>query len=314
MTAGQIEIIRPDQISQRGEIDATLYNRFISYLNVRPASLATYSRCLKQLFSYFAEHNIKQPSRDDIVMFERGLLNTGHKATTIQTYLTSAKLFFQWTEREGIYSNVMDRYKAIERPDKEHKKDSFTASDIKKILASIDRTTATGRRDYAIIALLTSAGLRTIEASRADVKDLRTVGDATVIYIQGKGRSDKADFVKISDKTAAAVREYLAERGAKPDEPLFISSSNRTGGNRLATRSISEIIKNRFKAAGYISDKLTAHSLRHTAVTLSLLAGKSLDEVQQMARHANINTTLIYSHAIDKARNTCSDAISEAIF
>ena len=77
---------------------------------------------------------------------------------------------------------------------------------------------------------------------------------------------------------------------------------------------MSAIAKGSLIAAGYDSDKLTAHSLRHTAVTLSLLAGKNITEVQQFARHSNISTTMIYNHALDKAKNGCSEAIAKAIF
>jgi len=68
----------------------------------------------------------------------------------------------------------------------------------------------------------------------------------------------------------------------------------------MTTRSISRIVKAALKGAGMDSDRLTAHSLRHTAVTLSLLAGASIQEAQSMVRHSNINTTLIYAHNIDR--------------
>jgi integrase len=67
-------------------------------------------------------------------------------------------------------------------------------------------------------------------------------------------------------------------------------------------------------AAGYDSSRLTAHSLRHTAVTLSLLGGKSLQEVQQFARHTNIATTQIYAHNLDRAKNNCEEVVAKAIF
>ena len=68
------------------------------------------------------------------------------------------------------------------------------------------------------------------------------------------------------------------------------------------------------KEAGYNSEKLTAHSLRHTAVTLSLLGGNTLQEVQQFARHTDISTTQIYAHNLDRAKNKCEETIAEAIF
>lgn len=59
------------------------------------------------------------------------------------------------------------------------------------VLETIDRSTLTGKRDYALIALLVTCGLRTIEAHRANIEDLRTLGDMTVLYIQGKGKDEK---------------------------------------------------------------------------------------------------------------------------
>ena len=96
--------------------------------------------------------------------------------------------------------------------------------------------------------------------------------------------------------------------------PLFTSLSNNSKGARISTRSISGTIKTSLKNAGYDSDRLTAHSLRHTAVTLSLIGGQKLEEVQQFARHKNIATTLIYAHNLDRMKNQCENTIANAIF
>ena len=71
-------------------------------------------------------------------------------------------------------------------------------------------------------------------------------------------------------------------------------------GRRLKTRSLREIVKRAMRLAGFDDDRLTTHSLRHTAVTLALLGGASLQQAQSMARHANINTTLVCSHDLDR--------------
>ena len=55
----------------------------------------------------------------------------------------------------------------------------------------------------------------------------------------------------------------------------------------------------------------TAHSLRHTAVTQALIAGQTLQEVQQFARHSNINTTLIYAHNLENEKNECSGKLAD---
>ena len=54
------------------------------------------------------------------------------------------------------------------------------------------------------------------------------------------------------------------------------------------------------RAAGIDSERLTAHSLRHSAITYSLLGGATLQEAQQLARHTSILTTTIYAHNINR--------------
>jgi site-specific recombinase XerD len=82
----------------------------------------------------------------------------------------------------------------------------------------------------------------------------------------------------------------------------------------MTTRSLSRIVKNSFINTGLNSNKLTAHSLRHTAITLSLLGGASLQEAQAFAGHTNITTTQIYAHNIERANNKCEATIANAIF
>ena len=183
------------------------------------------------------------------------------------------------------------------------------------MLDSIDTQTAKGKRDYSIIALMVTGGLRDIEAARANIEDLKQLGGSTVLYLQGKGRDERTDYVKVVPAVEKPVREYLKTRpNAKSQHPLFTSLSNNSRGRRLSAKSISSIVKGRLLAAGYNSDRLTAHSLRHSAVTLSLMGGLPLDEVQQFARHKNISTTQIYAHNLERAKNRSEDTIAEAIF
>lgn len=299
--------------TQRG-VTADLFTRFVAFIDAKPKTVETYSKALKQLFAFFKANGISNPTREDIVAFREELKATGHKPTTVQNYITATRLFFAWMEQEHIYPNVAAHIKGA-KLDKEHKKGYLTSRQVKAVLSQIDRSTLQGKRDHAMLVLMITGGLRTIEVARADIGDLRTVGDNTVLFVQGKGRDEKTEYIKLDAQVEAFIREYLKARAeARPEEPLFASTSNNSKGKRMTTRAISGIAKAHMVETGYNSDKLTAHSLRHTAVTLSLLAGKPLEEVQQFARHANMATTMIYNHALDKAKNGCSEAIAKAIF
>jgi len=306
-------------VEPAGIIEATpiitedLFNRFIAFVDAKPRTIETYTRAIRQLFNYFSFKGIRQPQRADIIAF-RDELKNDHKATTVQNYITATRLFFQWTAQEGLYPNIADHIKGA-TISKEHKKDYLTSKQVKAILNSIDRETIQGLRDYAILALMITGGLRTIEVSRSNIEDLRAVGDSTALYIQGKGKDEKTEYIKIQPQVEEAIRDYLKALGITDQtQPLFTSTSNNSKGERLTTRSISGIVKKRLQEAGYNSDRLTAHSLRHTAVTLSLLGGNTLQEVQQFARHANITTTQIYAHNLDRAKNKCESTIAKAIF
>lgn len=309
----ELTTVQQNTIAERQTVGAELFKRYIDFLDSSPKTVETYTRALRQLFNYFSFNGITQPTRADILAFRDDLKASGHKPTTVQSYITATKIFFSWTEQEGLYPNVADHLKGA-KLDREHKKDYLASRQVKEVLAGVDRSTEQGLRDYAMLFLMVTGGLRTIEVSRANIGDLRTLGDNSVLYVQGKGREEKTDYVKLSAPAEQAIRAYLKARGEKTEEaPLFSSTSNNNKGARLTTRSVSGIVKKRLQQAGYDSEKLTAHSLRHTAVTLSLLAGKDITEVQQFARHANIATTMIYNHALDKAKNGCSEAITQAI-
>ena len=104
----------------------------------------------------------------------------------------------------------------------------------------MNTSTEKGKRDYAMIALMVTGGLRTIEVSRANIEDLGIRGNSTVLYVQGKGRTEKAEYVKISPETEGFIREYLqARENTAGSAPLFSSTSNNSKGGTMTTRSIS---------------------------------------------------------------------------
>lgn len=309
----ELTTIRNTDIATRISLSENALESFIAYLDASPKTVETYSRAIKQFLNYLRLREISAPTREDVISF-REELKISHKPSTVQNYIIAVRLFFQWTEQSGIYPDIAQHVKGA-KISKDHKKDYLTSSQVKSVLSGITRDTAQGRRDYAIVALMVTGGLRDIEVHRANIEDLRTLGDDTVLYLQGKGRDERTDYVKVPAEVERAIRATLADRpNASGKESLFISLSNNSKGERISTRSVSGIVKTSLRRAGYNSDRLTAHSLRHTAVTLSLLGGNSLQEVQQFARHANIATTQIYAHNLERAQNKCENTIASAIF
>lgn len=299
--------------AQTNPLSSALIDQFKGFIDAKPRTVQSYIGNIKRFAEYLHHEGIQNPTRQDVLNY-RSRLKENFKATTVQSYIVAIRLFFQWTEQAGIYPNIAKRVKGA-AISKEHKKDYLTSDQMEQILEKIDRSTTAGKRDYAILALMVTGGLRDIEIYRANIDDLRALGNSTVLYIQGKGKEEKADYIKVTPVVETALRNYIqTKEELKEGQALFTSLSNNSAGARLSTRSISGIIKRRLINAGFNSDRLTAHSLRHTAVTLSLIGGNSLQDVQQFARHSNISTTQIYAHNLDRAKNQCEETISSSIF
>lgn len=293
-----------------------IIERFIKFAGVADKSAATYITALRQMFKYFRNNNIVNPVRADLENWRDSLIDSGKSASTIQLYLCSAKLFFRWLAQEGFYKNVADNLKSRVRISHEHKKDALTAKQSKDLLKSAKgKNSIVNKRNAAIIGLMLTAGLRTIEICRANVGDIRTINGATFLYVQGKGRSEKAESVRIAPQVVSLIQKYLKERGkVAKDSPLFVSTSNRCKNSRLDTQTIRKMVKANLREIGLDSSRLTAHSLRHTAATTMIIAGVELAKVQMVLRHKNINTTMIYNNAIERMKNTAECVAADSIF
>jgi integrase/recombinase XerC/integrase/recombinase XerD len=290
-----------------------LLDRFISSLDVAPSSRRTYQRQLKAFFAWLESAGDRSPDRETILRYKEYLTGRGLSSFSVSGYIVAVRKFFTWTEGVRLYPNIGRGVKGAKKS-VGFRKDPLTVTQIRSLLASIPRDTLEGKRDYALLNLMVNTGLRTIEIERAAVEDIRQETGEAVLWIQGKGHDAKDAFVLLVDSVLKPIREYLSGRGAvKGDAPLFTTAGNRGRGEALTTRSIRRIVKARLAGIDIVSGHLTAHSLRHTAVTLALLSGATLQEAQALARHSDINTTLIYSHNISRLQNAPERGIDRMI-
>lgn len=295
-------------------LPSSLFARWISYLDVSEKSVETYTRNIRQFAAWLKENEITAPTREDVIAFRDALRAAQKSASTIQGYITTVKLFFAWCAQEGLYPNVAEHIKGA-KIDTEHKKDALSADQTSALLSGIDRETESGARDYAILSLMATTGLRTVSVVNANVDDVKMVCGVPVLFYRGKGHDEKAAYVKLAPQVLEAIRSYLSLRGkTEPGDPLFASCANRNSGARMTTRSVSRIAAEHMEEAGVKTDRITAHSLRHTAATLNLLNGGTVEETMQLLGHKSITTTMIYSHALERIKNQSENRVACAIF
>ena len=223
-------------------------DRYLDSLDVKPRSKETYRKGVLRFASWLDSHGVSRPDRIDVLAYKNDLLKE-HTACTVSTYLTAVKSFYGYLESEKVAPNIAAGIKGAAHLTG-FKKDALTADQARVILDAMPTLTLEDKRNFALVNLLIRTGIRTVEAERANVEDIRSEAGEALLYVQGKGRDDKDDFVLLTENALRPIKVYLGARGkARPDAPLFLSHSDRNYGDRLTTRSISRIAKDALRAA-----------------------------------------------------------------
>jgi integrase/recombinase XerC/integrase/recombinase XerD len=271
----------------------------------------TYRRALKAFFNWISSSGradrINKLTRFDMLAYKEDLGRTKSVATA-NLYLFVVRSFYAWLAENRICRDITTGVKRF-KTHANYSKDCLTVEQLRSILSGVDRSTAKGVRDYALVNLMARTGLRDIEVARARICDLRDQANATVLWVQGKGRAEADAFVLLVPETLLPIKKWLAAHVAvQSDAPLFPALAGGNGGGHMTSRSISRIVKTAMRRVGIDSDRLTPHSLRHTAISLAIEGGASLIQAQAMARHAKPETTMVYFHnagRIEKAAEKC---------
>lgn len=286
---------------------------FLAELDATEKTRTTYERALRQYASWMEHEGVTldHATVATVQAYKRCLVASKSTNTT-RTYLVAVRSLHRWIHERTGYPDVAKGVKGPKRSAAQAK-DALSVTQAKDLLAA-PAEGETAKRDKAMVALMMLRGLRTVEIVRADVGDLRQMAGKAVLYVQGKGHADKDDFVVLDGEAERLLRDYLRTRGhVELDAPLFAATGNRNRGGRMTTRSVSRIAKEAMREQGLDSPRLTAHSLRHTAVTLSLVAGATVQEAQAMARHASVSTTMVYAHNLDKLDGRAESALDELL-
>lgn len=282
-----------------------IIKRWLDSLDVLEDTKETYKAHLIDFIKWINANNIHNITKSDILKYKQELINR-YSNSTVCLKISSLKSFYGFLNEQGLANDITKNIKGA-KISKGFKRDIFTLEQIQEIMNSIDRTTLVGARDYALLNLLLRTGLRSCEIHRANIEDIRNKDGEMVLYIQGKGRTNKDEFVVLTPSMMEILNEYLKLRELKQHiidtAPLFISLSDRNFGERLTLFSIRWLVKNILRDAGIDNKRLTTHSTRHTAITLSLLSGADLLEVKAMARHTSVDTTLLYAHNVKRLVN-----------
>lgn len=313
--------------------------------NASRDTIATYSSRLKQFLAWCDLFDlypalIKTPQ---IQQYRKYLIEKGLASSSISLSLIAVKHYYRACVSESLVADnpaigvsapkekrvVGSTIKSLSQEQLQKVMDSVWE---KWALASQQTLGLKDLRDTVLLSLMAIQGCRTIEIHRANLRDLSLVEGEVYLTVEGKTSIRK---IVLRWDLAEIIKQYLllrSETGERlfDSSPLLISLSNSHRGDRLSRRGIRYLIDNYLSQCGLKSNcwenhwgeeekelfslgkkrqNFSAHSLRHTAATLSLKSGASLREVQDFLGHSDPKQTAIYTSLISDADNNPANRI-----
>ena len=188
----------------------------------------------------------------------------------------------------------------------------LTPEEIAVLLRVPDRRTLQGKRDFALLLLMVSSGLRASEVCGLSVGDIETYRSQRVLRVFGKGQ--KTRLVPIHSRALGAIRAYWDAAGlnGQPDDaPVFrnLGLHGPYEAGRLTYKAIRHLVS-RASIAALIKKKTSPHVLRHTFAVSLLDQGVDLRTVQDLMGHASITTTQAYLHTSDEKKLAAVNALT----
>jgi integrase/recombinase XerD len=258
-------------------------------------SLSSYRFDLLRFVSFCRHARQEFTSAEAVRMYLDSLYAAGMAARSIARHLTTLRNFFAFLIAEGKLAT--DPISAIPIPRQwQTLPQRLSPEEVDRLLAAPPPDTPTGRRDRAMLHLLYASGPRVSELCGILLRDLNL--ELGILRVTGKG--NKQRLIPVGRDALAAVRLYLdGSRGEllkqRVSPYLFVTAR----GGPLTRQGFWKLIHAYGIQAG-ISRRITPHLLRHTFATHLLEGGADLRSVQTMLGHADIGTTQVYTHVLEK--------------
>ena len=288
-------------------LQAFFTDRLIGQRSASPNTIAAYRDTFRLLLAFTSKRTGMPPSQLDIAALDAPLIaaflqhlqtDRGNCTQTRNNRLAAIHSLFAYLAlQHPEHAASIQRVLAI--PPKRNQRNLLTyltEPEVDALLAAPDKTTWTGRRDHAMLALTIQTGLRISELITLACQDVTLTTGANV-HTTGKGRKQRR--TPLLPATRTLLKAWLTERAGAPDDPLFPTT---TGARRLSRdaieRRLAIHLANAAAHCPSISSKhITMHTLRHTAAMRLLLAGNDITVIALWLGHEQITTTQIYLHA-----------------
>ena len=261
-----------------------------------------YQRDLNK-FSKFLEsiaiESLENISEEKCSAWIADLFQNNLSARSIQRHISSVKGFFSYMKKIGlVQSSPFELINSPKSPN--HLPNILSPEEVSQLL-NFKPKNSQDKRDFAIIELIYSSGLRVSEAVNSNLSDFEDNNN----FLRVIGKGSKTRLVPVGRFAQNAIKEWIYERKKilTSDDALFVNLR----GSRISTRSVQERIKNIALKQGL--PPVNPHMLRHSFATHLLESSGDLRSIQELLGHSSLSTTQIYTrldyqHLIKVYENT----------
>jgi len=231
--------------------------------------------------------------REDIKQFIGLLRNNGNSDSAIARKISTLRNFFNYLliEQKITLSPLL----SIRTPKIQEREPSFLSPDeSQKLLEAIKQHASPYYkvRDYTIVKLFLSTGMRLRELVNIKLKDVSL--NEKSVKITRKG--GKEQYIPLNEDICKLLTTYSKQRPQITGDALFVSRMKKG----ISSSEVYHLIKKYLSLAGITDKKVAVHSLRHTVATALLAGGINLITIQRLLGHKRITSTQIYTHINDK--------------
>ncbi|WP_376743762.1 site-specific integrase [Ensifer canadensis] len=220
---------------------------------------------------------------------------SGYQAKTVEQKLCAVRSFLRFAARQGqVDADVLKAVPTVKSSKQARIPSVWDAADVNKILNGIDRGNPSGKRDYAIITLVTRLGLRSIDVKHLELDDFDWPGNRLWVSQVKTGRRIQLPLLK---DVGWAVIDYIRHgRPATDCRQVFLRHTAPIGPFSDQDHLYQILCKHARAARVALSDQRRhgMHSLRHTLATRLMEGGTPIEQIADILGHQSVDSTGVY--------------------
>lgn len=266
------------------------YLRHHKAANHSPSTVAWHFNSINPFIAFLGHHGYSTDVGSLEVDTVRAWLdeqhNRGLSVATLNARVRSLKAFTRWLVEEETLAKDPLRKLAVPKVG-DIEKPTLSPQDVDKLLATCDRRMLVGARDYPIMMLLFSTGLRAAEIMALKTSDIDWNMGLLIIR---KGKGKKSRVVPLGEKADRALMRYVnhPKRPADAGDSLFLTDD----GRPMGYTALKEMLRRRGKRTGIHANP---HKWRHSASIQYLRSGGRIETLRSMLGHSTLDMSLHYA-------------------